>query len=129
MARTTQAGFTDDTGWTSARIVAADKIEGTDVYNRAGEKLGTVDHVMIDKISGAVCYVVVSIGGFLGIGESYHPLPWRRLTYDTHKGGFVVDMDKRQLQDAPYHRESDFDWNADYGRRVDEFYGLPTHWT
>jgi hypothetical protein len=42
---------------------------------------------MVDKISGQVAYAVMSFGGFLGIGESYHPLPWRVLKYDVRQGG------------------------------------------
>ena len=69
------------------RLIASDKVEGTAVYNRQGERLGTVYNLMIDKYTGQVAYAVMSFGGFLGIGESYHPLPWRVLTYDTRQGG------------------------------------------
>jgi hypothetical protein len=114
---------------TSSNIIAADKVEGTTVYNRAGEKLGTVDHVMIDKQRGNVCYAIMSFGGFLGMGESYHPLPWAKLTYDRNLGGFVVDLDRAQLEGAPYYKEDSFDWTPDYGRKVDKYYNVPTYWT
>src|SRR5687767_10697004 len=68
------------------RLISSDKVDGTDVYSRSGDHLGTVHDVMIDKRSGHVEYAIMSFGGFLGIGESYHPLPWRMLTYDTTKG-------------------------------------------
>jgi hypothetical protein len=113
---------------TSGDIIAADKVEGTSVYNRAGEKIGTVDHIMIDKRRGNVCYAVMSFGGFLGMGESYHPLPWAKLDYDKSKGGFVVDLDRRQLESAPHYKESDFAWTPDYGRQVDHYYNVPTSW-
>jgi hypothetical protein len=113
---------------TSGSIIAADKVEGTNVYNPSGDKLGTVDHVMIDKSSGKVCYAIMSFGGFLGIGESYHPLPWQKLNYDQRKGGFVVDLDKRRLEGAPYYKEAGFEWTPDYGRKVDQYYGIPTYW-
>jgi hypothetical protein len=57
-------------------LIAADKVEGTTVYNRAGDKLGSVDNGMIDKISGRVAYAVMSFGGFLGMGKDHYPLPW-----------------------------------------------------
>ncbi|HJQ58511.1 MAG TPA: PRC-barrel domain-containing protein [Vineibacter sp.] len=126
MAKTQSARLEQNAESTSSAIIAADKVEGTNVYNRTGDKLGTVDHVMIDKSSGKVCYAIMSFGGFLGMGESYHPLPWQKLTYDQDKGGFVVDLDKRQLEGAPYHKGEDFVWSRDYGRRVDQYYGLPT---
>ena len=61
------------------RLISSEKVDGTAVYNRNGDRLGTVDHLMIDKYTGHVEYSVMSFGGFLGIGESYHPLPWRVL--------------------------------------------------
>jgi hypothetical protein len=82
------------------RLIASDKVEGTAVYNQ-GERLGTVYNLMIDKYTGQVAYAVMSFGGFLGMGESYHPLPWKVLTYDTRQGGYVVDLDRSRLEGAP----------------------------
>ena len=114
---------------TSGNLIAAGKVEGTNVYNVAGEKLGTVDDIMIDKISGRAIYAVMSFGGFLGMGEMYHPLPWATLKYDANKGGYVVNLDKKMLEAAPnYDGDSDFEWTPDYGRRVDSYYNVPTYW-
>ena len=46
---------------------------------------------MIDKQSGKVAYAVMGFGGFLGMGEEHHPIPWSKLRYDTTKDGFVTD--------------------------------------
>jgi hypothetical protein len=112
------------------RLIASDKVEGTAVYNRQDEHLGAVHNLMIDKASGKVAYAVMSFGGFLGMGESYHPLPWRVLTYDTRKGGFVVDLDRSKLEKAPSYRASDIpDWSdRTYGNRIDDYYGMPYYW-
>ena len=110
---------------TSSNIIAADQVEGTNVYNVAGDKLGTVDDIMIDKQSGKVCYAIMSFGGFLGLGESYHPLPWQKLTYDTDKGGFVVELSRQQLEGAPYYDKRDYQWTTEYGRKVNDYYGIP----
>ena len=91
---------TDETG----RLIASNKVEGTAVYNRAGERLGSVYNFMVDKVSGQVAYAVMSFGGFLGIGDSYHPLPWKSLTYDTSMGGYVVDLDRSRLEGAPSYK-------------------------
>ena len=90
-----------------------------------GERLGTVYNFMVDKRSGQVAYAVMSFGSFLGMGGSYHPLPWRALTYDTDKGGYVVDLDKDRLQGAPSYAESETPAWGDpaYGRRIDDYYG------
>ena len=85
---------TDETG----RLIASNKVEGTAVYNREGERLGSVYNSMVDKVSGQVAYAVMSLGGFLGIGDGYHPLPWKSLTYDTSMGGCVVDLDRSRLE-------------------------------
>jgi hypothetical protein len=81
------------TNETSA-LISSDKVEGTAVYDRQGEKLGSIHSVMIDKVSGKVAYAVMSFGGFLGMGDRYHPLPWHVLDYDTSQGGYVVDLDR-----------------------------------
>ena len=105
------------------RLIASNKVEGTAVYNRTGEQLGTVFNFMVDKVSGQVAYVVMSFGGFLGMGESYHPLPWKALTYDTRLEGYVVDIDKDRLANAPSHgREEDPFVNDKYGAKVDAYY-------
>lgn len=107
------------------RLIASNKVEGTPVYNRAGEQLGTVYNFMVDKITGQVAYAVMSFGGFLGLGESYHPLPWRALTYDTRLGGYVVDIDKDRLAQSPSHRAGEDPFVDDeYGAKVDAYYRI-----
>lgn len=106
-------------------LIASDKVEGTAVYNRQGERLGSIYNVMIDKVSGQVTYAVMAFGGFLGMGDSYHPLPWKALTYDTTQGGYVVDLDKDRLEGAPSYASGDEpDWtDRTYGRTIDQYYG------
>jgi hypothetical protein len=108
------------------RLIASDKVEGTAVYDRNGNRLGSVYNVMIDKYSGQVAYAVMSFGGFLGIGERYHPLPWRMLTYDTGQGGYVVDVSREKLEGAPSYTRDETPWSRpDYGRDVYSHYGMP----
>ena len=108
------------------RLIASDKVEGTAVYNRAGERLGSVHNLMIDKYSGQVSYAVMSFGGFLGIGERHHPLPWRALTYDTNLGGYVVDLDRERLEGAPSYGRDEAPWgDPAYGQGVSDYYGVP----
>jgi hypothetical protein len=112
------------------RLIASDKVEGTAVYNRQNERLGTVLNFMVDKVTGRVAYVVMSFGGFLGMGESYHPLPWRVLNYDMEKGGFVVDLDSARLKKAPTYKAGNVpNWSdRAYGTRIDEYYGQAPYW-
>jgi hypothetical protein len=110
----------------TTRLIAADKVEGTAVYNMAQEKIGTIDNVMIDKQTGKVAYAVMSFGGFLGIGDNYHPLPWSMLRYDTNVGGYVVNLDKKTLEGAPSYGPRDrIDWDDQkWGKRVHDYYGI-----
>ena len=112
-------------------LIASDRVEGTAVINRNGEKLGTIERVMIDKLSGQVMYAVMSSGGFLGIGESYHPLPWGILNYNPEEGGYVVDLDRNSLQSAPYYTGTNQpNWSdRSWGQKVHEHYQVdyPTH--
>jgi sporulation protein YlmC with PRC-barrel domain len=121
--------MSDITSNTSGPLIAAEKVNGTNVYNLAGDSLGTVDDLMIDKVSGQAIYAVISFGGFLGIGKKHNPLPWNTLKYDETKGGYVINMDKKLLQDSPnYDVGSDFKWTPEYGRKVDSYYKAPSYW-
>jgi len=109
------------------RLISSEKVESTAVYDRRGERLGTVHHLMIDKYTGQVAYAVMSIGGFLGIGESYHPLPWKMLTYDTRLAGYVVDLDRKRLEGAPSYTSRQMpDWSdRSYTGRIDRYWLPP----
>ena len=107
------------------RLIASDKVEGTAIYTRGGEHIGSVYTVMIDKYSGQVAYAVMSFGGFLGIGERFHPLPWKALDYDPGLGGYVADVTREQLERAPSYASDEAPWdNPGYGRSVYDYYGM-----
>lgn len=113
---------TDETN----RLIASDKVEGTAVYNREGERLGSIANFMVDKRSGKVEYAVLSFGGFLGIGSDYYPLPWEVLDYDVRQGGYVIDMAKDVLEKAPrYSREHEPSFDRSYGEHVYGYYNVP----
>lgn len=111
----------------SPQLIAADKVKGTEVYNASDENLGTVEEVMIDKRSGKVAYAVMSFGGFLGIGEKYHPLPWGMLQYDPEQDGYRVSLSREQLEGAPtYSRGETVDYtDKAWNTRVHDYYNVP----
>jgi len=111
-------------------LISSGKVAGTRVYNAAGEHLGEIADIMIDKVSGRVAYAVMSFGGFLGIGEQYHPLPWSTLTYDVDKGGYVVNLSREQLEGAPhYEAQNRPDWgDRAYEQRLHDYYGVNPYW-
>jgi hypothetical protein len=85
---------------------------------------------LIHKLSGKVAYAVMSFGGFLGMGEKYHALPWGVLTYDTNMGGYVVDIDKSRLEGAPVLAADETSRLEDeaYGRQLHDYYGTRPYW-
>ena len=106
-------------------LISSDKVEGTAVYNRKGEKLGTISNFMVGKRNGQVEYAVLSFGGLFGMGERNYPLPWDVLTYDPDQGGYVVDLDKDRLKEAPsYERGSDPTYDRTFGEQVYGYYGI-----
>ena len=91
--------MTTATGHTEA--IAASRVIGTAVYNRAGQNIGTIEDVMLDKTSNGIMFAVIGFGGFLGIGQKFHALPWSVLDYEKTQGGYVVPYTKEQLEAAP----------------------------
>ena len=113
----------------TSNLIGSDKVEGTDVYGAGGESVGTIERVMIDKISGKVAYAVMSFGGFMGIGEDYYPVPWSQLTYDTSLGGYRTNITKEQLDRAPKYSDSTgWNWSRDKHRRVYDYYRVRPYW-
>ena len=114
----------NDPSDTHGRLIAASQVNGTNVYNLAGEKLGSIYDVMLTKDSGKAEYAIMSFGGFLGIGEKYHPLPWDVLTYSPGHDGYLVDLDRNRLEGAPSYAAGEKGlWDDPaYGRRVTDYY-------
>ncbi len=112
---------TDETG----HLIASNKVEGTAVYSREGERLGSIYNFMVDKFSGKVEYAVMVYGGIMGLGERYYPLPWRTLSYDTRAGGYRIDMTRHDLKSAPsFDRDTEPRFDRQYSSRVHDHYGL-----
>ncbi|MBF0270099.1 MAG: PRC-barrel domain-containing protein [Alphaproteobacteria bacterium] len=121
--------MSDETSVTTGTLIAADKVSGTDVYNFLGERIGEIDGIMIDKVSGKAIYVLLSCGGFFGFGERHHPLPWAILRYDADKEGYVVNLDKKKLEGAPnYDINMKFEWTPETGRKIDGYFEVPSYW-
>jgi hypothetical protein len=108
-------------------LIGSDKVEGAAVYGVDRNKIGSVERVMIDKVTGRVCYAVLGFGGFLGIGNDHYPLPWQSLKYDTGLGGYVTGITADQLRDAPRYAEpGEWNWaDASRIRALDDYYGVP----
>jgi PRC-barrel domain len=112
----------------TGNLIGSDKVEGTAVYGADSQRIGSIERVMIDKMSGKVAYAVLGFGGFLGIGDDHYPLPWQSLKYDTNVGGYITGITDAQLRGAPkYSNESSWNWSdPSVARSVDDYYrGVP----
>ena len=95
---TSYKGVKDGASW--ERVHRASKIIGTDVINRQGEKIGDIEDIVLDS-KGSIAYAVVSTGGFLGIGDRLHAVPWQSLQTQTGRNAFILDIDRERLKSAP----------------------------
>jgi hypothetical protein len=114
----------------SHSLIASDRVEGTPVRRVNGEKIGTIQRVMIDKLSGNVAYAVLNFGGFLGLGQKHAPIPWARLTYEPNLGAYHLEMSDEELSKAPsVTAGEEFDW-GDRSREVEihNYYRVPPYW-
>ena len=112
------------------QMIASDRVEGTSVRRPIGDRIGHIERLMIDKVTGKVSYAILSFGGFLGMGTNLLPLPWARLTYNTKFEAYELDIDDDELRRAPSFRaDEDFDWgDRSQARELHRYYGIPPDW-
>ena len=118
---------TTDTRRETVSLIGSDKVEGTAVYGADSKKIGSIERIMIDKVSGKVAYAVLTFGGFMGIGEDYYPLPWLSLKYDTNLDGYITGITEQQLKGAPrYSQAQSWNWSDRANdRKVYDYYSTP----
>jgi hypothetical protein len=108
-------------------LISSEDVEGTKVFDPAGNDIGEVSHLMIDKVSGNVRYAILSFGGFLGLGRSQYPLPWGTLKYDPGREGYITSVTEQQLRDAPEFGEEDWR-NRDWETRWHQHFQTKPYW-
>ena len=115
-------------GHTSA--IRAKKVLGTNVNDASGSKIGSIEDVILDKQSNSILFAVVAFGGFLGMNEKYHPIPWSALDYDPDEGAYVVSFTKEQLQAAPAGSIDELtrDDGMQIRDRTYDYYKAPRYW-
>jgi sporulation protein YlmC with PRC-barrel domain len=116
-------------GPNASTLIAGQKVHGTDVYNVEGHHLGHIHDIMIDKMSGRVVYAIMAFGGVLGIGERYHALPWSVLSYEPHRGGYVIPYGRDVLKSGPTLSPRELTGDDRLWRDpVHTHYGIPPYW-
>jgi hypothetical protein len=124
---------TDATSWETHHLIASDRVEGTQVRNTDGSTIGTIERVMIDKITGYVAYAVLSFNGPVGVGQRRLPIPWPLLTYDRKLAAYQLDLTEKELSAMPHGR--DIAW-GDRGREIERhnddrakvYWGIAESW-
>lgn len=108
------------------QLIASDKVEGTDVRRSNGDRVGTIERVMINKRSGQVAYAVMSFGGFLGIGEERRAVPWNALRYNVELDAYELNVPDDVVRTAPAYRDdASFDWSdRGWNRSMSTHYGV-----
>jgi len=115
---------------TGKPLIESDRVEGTNVYDPAGNKIGDIKRLMIEKVSGRISYAVMSFGGFLGMGKEEYTIPWNKLEYDTSLGGYRTDITEEQLKGAPtFYRDRDYDWSdRARERELHDYWNASYYW-
>jgi len=111
-------------------LISAEKVEGTPVTNRAGENLGRIEDLVIEKLSGHVVYAVLSFGGILGLGTKHFALPWEALHYEPEQNGYVIEIAREVLERAPGFDPDKVPDMSDrrWGQQIHDYYGYRPYW-
>jgi len=111
-------------------VLAASTLAGDSVRNAAGEDLGKIDEIMIDIQSGRVAYAVLSFGGFLGMGDKLFAVPWSALKVDEDEKCFILNLDKRTIEQAPGFDKNNWPDMSDnaWGTRLSTYYSVRPYW-
>ncbi|MET0182766.1 MAG: PRC-barrel domain-containing protein [Caulobacterales bacterium] len=108
-------------------LITASRVKDTPVYGPGGDRIGEIEDLSIDKTSGQIRYALLYFGGFLGIGEKFHPLPWDVLKYDVGKGGYVVPLTEDALKKAPSYTKTEIEnfggGDQSYRENIYAYYG------
>lgn len=110
------------------QLISSEDVEGTAVYGVGNDKVGEIDHLIIDKLSGRVIYAVMSFGGFLGLAHSHYPVPWAALKYDTSLQGFRTAITEKQLKDAPEFSDDAWASDRNWETQTHQHYGVRPYW-
>jgi uncharacterized protein YrrD len=106
---------TDARSRQTPNLIASDRVEGTPVRSTDGNTIGTIERVMIDKVTGKVAHAVLRSNG-VGMANRHLPIRWSRLTYDRTLAAYHLDLTETELNVLSY--ESHIDW-ADCSREIE----------
>ena len=111
-------------------VLSATSINGDNVKNADGEHLGHIEELMIDLGTGKVAYVVLSFGGFLGMGNKLFAIPWAAFTLDAENKEFVLNVSQEKLENAPGFDKNNWPvmTRREWGCEIYDYYEHQPHW-
>jgi sporulation protein YlmC with PRC-barrel domain len=112
-------------------VMAASTLEDTKVITSDGEDVGKISEIMLDVRGGRITYAVLASGGFLGIGDTLHAIPWNALTLDTDAKCFRVDITAERIKIDPGFDKDHWPAMAEaaWGSSLHEYYNRTPYWS
>jgi len=96
----------------ASKTLVASELIGADLHSNVGEDLGSVDDLVVgDK--GQMSYLIVSTGGFLGIGDKQIAVPFDSAKISEDGDTVYVAATEESLEQAPSFDRDDRDWLKD----------------
>ncbi|AYG65104.1 MULTISPECIES: PRC-barrel domain-containing protein [unclassified Rhizobium] len=109
-------------------LVACDRVEGSRVFGSDGKQIGHIERLMLEKSDGRIAFVILSFGGFFGIGQEHYRLPWEKLRYDARIDGYRVSMTKNDIEKACRFAAKDDHDHKNHGHKSHDYFGVPPYW-
>ena len=105
-------------------LIPSNKTDTMPVRSRDGDKVGSVFALMVNKRTGYAAYAVLTIGGFLGMGKAFYPLPFSLLLFDPANDAYTVTIDRRVLEGGPSWSANAPVFDQAYADRVSKYYDV-----
>lgn len=97
---------------------------GKPVRDAQGQRLGTVEDIVLNSQGDSISYAVLSYGGFLGLGDKLFAVPWSEFSAHPTRDAYTLDVRREYLRDAPGFPKDN--WpdmvDEDWAQRVETFY-------
>lgn len=106
----------------SENIVRTQDVIGKDVKSPQLDDLGSIEEIVLDKLNGQVRYVVLSFGGFLGLGDDYFAFPWKSMSYNEEEDCFILNVSKDKLNKEHGFDKDNWPDMAKWSTTVDSYY-------
>lgn len=105
-------------------LIPSNRTDTMPVRSRDGDKVGSVFALMVNKRTGYAAYAVLTIGGFLGMGKAFYPLPFSLLLFDPANDAYTVTIDRRVLEGGPSWSANAPVFDQAYADRVSKYYDV-----